>query len=53
MGKRFDLGDSPEDRATYAAWRRGVIIFYCFIALVVVAAIAAVHSPAADRLAGN
>jgi hypothetical protein len=53
MSKRFDLGDLPEDKATYAAWRGGVIIFYCFIALVVVAAIAAAHSPVADRLAGN
>jgi hypothetical protein len=53
MSKRFDLSGSPEDRATYAAWRRGVMFFYCFIALVIVAAIAAVHTPVADRLAGN
>jgi hypothetical protein len=53
MSKRFDLGGSPEDRATYVAWRRGMIIFYCFVAVVVAAVIVAAYSPVADRLAGN
>jgi hypothetical protein len=31
---------SPEDHATYVKWRRGVLIFYGCIGLVMVAAIA-------------
>jgi hypothetical protein len=43
MSKRFDLGGSPEDRATYVAWRLGVIISYCFVAVVVAAVVVATH----------
>jgi hypothetical protein len=31
---------SPEDRATYVKWRRGILIFYGCIGLTAVAAIA-------------
>ena len=54
MSKRFDLSVLPEDKATYARWRRGVIIVYCCIGLVVAAGLAAAHSSRlADQLAGN
>ena len=49
MSKRFDLGGLPEDGATYARWRRGVIIVYCCIGFLVVV-LAAAHS---SRLAVN
>jgi hypothetical protein len=54
MRKRFDLIVLPGDRATYARWRRGVIIVYCSIGLVVAAGLAAAHSSRlTDQLAGN
>jgi hypothetical protein len=54
MTKRFDLRGLPEDKETYVRWRRGAIILYCCIGLVVVACIAAAHSSRlANQLAGN
>jgi hypothetical protein len=54
MSKRFDRSGLPEDKATYARWRRGAIILYCSIGLVVVAVIAAAHwSRLVDQLAAD
>jgi hypothetical protein len=54
MNERFDLSGSSEDRATYARWRRGVMIAYCFIGAMAIAGIVATHSlRLADQLAGN
>jgi hypothetical protein len=54
MSKRFNLSGLPEDGATYARWRRGVIIVYCCICFLVVVVLAAAHSSRlADQLAGN
>jgi hypothetical protein len=34
---------SPEDKATYAKWRRGIVIFYGSVGLVAVAVFLAAH----------
>jgi hypothetical protein len=45
---------SPEDKATYAKWRRGIVIFYGSVGLVAVAVFLAAHfSYLALQLAGN
>jgi hypothetical protein len=51
MSKRFNFKRSPEDEATYAKWRRAVLIFYGCIGLVAVAI--AQYSGAPVQLAGN
>lgn len=52
VSERIDL--LPEDKATYARWRRGLIILYLCIGFVAVAGISAVQwLQVADQLAGN
>jgi hypothetical protein len=40
---RFDFKRSPEDEATLRKWRRGMVMFYGSIGLVVMAAVIAAH----------
>jgi hypothetical protein len=54
MRKQFNFKRSPEDEATYAKWRRAVIIFYGCVGLVAVAtAIAIQYSGVPVQWAGN
>jgi hypothetical protein len=43
MSKPFNFNRSPEDEATYAKWRRGVVMFYGCIGLVAIVAVLVVH----------
>jgi hypothetical protein len=54
MSKRFNFEHSPEDKATYAKWRRGMCIFYGCIGLAVAGIFLAAHfSRLAFQMAGN
>jgi len=54
MSKRLDFNKSPEDKATYVEWRRGVFIFYGCIGFVVVGILFAAHfARLALQFAGN
>jgi hypothetical protein len=51
--KPVNFERSPEDKATYAKWRRGMFIFYGSIGLVAVAVVLAAHfSRVALQVAG-
>jgi hypothetical protein len=39
----YDFKRSPEDRATVARWRRGALVFYGSIGLMVVVVVAVAH----------
>ncbi len=41
--KPIDFERSPEDQATIAKWRRGVLIFYGSVGLALIAIVAAAH----------
>jgi hypothetical protein len=41
--KPFDFERSPEDQATIAKWRRGVLMLYGTIGLALIAVVAAAH----------
>jgi hypothetical protein len=39
----YDFKQSPEDQATVARWRRGVLMFYGSIGLILVAVMTVAH----------
>jgi hypothetical protein len=43
MNRSFDFKRSPEDEATLRKWRRGMVMFYGSIGLVLTAAVIAVR----------
>jgi hypothetical protein len=43
MSRSLDSTRSPEDEATFRKWRRGLVMLYGGIGLVVTAAVIAVH----------
>jgi hypothetical protein len=54
MKSRLDFMTSPEDRATFARWLRGVVLFYGGVGLMVVAAlVVARFAEIATQVAGK
>jgi hypothetical protein len=43
MNRSSDFKRSPEDAATFRTWRRGMVMFYGAIGLVVMVAVIAAH----------
>jgi hypothetical protein len=43
MNRSFDFKRSPEDKATFRKWRRGMVMFYGGVGLVVTTAVIAAH----------
>jgi hypothetical protein len=43
MNKPFDFRLSPQDAATFRRWRRGMVVFYGSVGLLVAAVLIAAH----------